>query len=249
MKSFCQTRSFVLIVVVICWMISTATGYADSRSERYRPDADAIKNQLFVKKGRHEFSPTLALSTNDAFYQIYYANIAYNYHFADWVSAGILVGMAFTQPTSLTTNYLMKGSNQGGKQGQNGLVPDVRRPFFLSTIALEARFAPVYGKLNFFSEAVVHFDLYFVVGGGLFLTNPPNVTGASDYKGPDGPDSMGFHPFGEIGVGQRYFMLRWMALRWEFNAMLMPESFKYRNKGDPRLRLNMNFHIGLSFLL
>jgi outer membrane beta-barrel protein len=238
-------KKISICMITVCYLfILCFTAEADIRSDRYDSDADAIKKQLFTKKGKHELSPTFALSTNDAFYQIYYFGLVYNYHFADWVSLGLTLSGSATQATGLTKTLSNPPSPQAGESPGFGIKPDVRRPFFLSTIGLQARFAPVYGKLNFFSEAIVHFDIYFTLGGGLFLSHPPDVTG--DPERTTNPDGMGFHPFGEVGVGQRYFMLQWLALRWEFSLMMMPETFAMRGN-ETRLRLNMQFHIGFSF--
>lgn len=245
------------VATALCLLSLSLPAPADIRSDRYQPDAEAIKRQRFTKKGKHELSPTFALSTNDAFYQIYYFGVMYNYHIADWVSLGVLLNGAFTQPTGLTKT--LSNAPDAADSPGFGVTPDVRQPFYFSTIAAQARFAPVYGKLSFFSEAVVYFDLYFTVGGGLFLTHAPNVTRNKsapvppgvDIKqspGSDGGDGMGFLPFGEIGIGQRYFLLQWLALRWEFDLMMMPESFTLRGN-TTRLRLNMQFHIGFSFFL
>lgn len=253
MKKIAIQVATVLSLFTLC-----LPALADVRSDRYQPDAQAIKKQKFTKKGKHELSPTFGLSTNDAFYQVYYFGIMYNYHVADWVSLGVLLNGAFTQPTGLTkTLSNPPNPTEAGVSPGFGVTPDVRQPFYLSTIAVQARFAPFYGKLSFFSEAVVHFDFYFTVGGGLFLTHAPNVTrdpGAptppgvdpSKVPGSQGGDGMGFLPFGQIGVGQRYFLLQWLALRWEFDLMMMPETFSLRG-GDTRLRLNMQFSIGFSF--
>lgn len=229
-------RSGLLSISLLFFFLSISNlARADFRSERYQPDAPAIKNQLFTKKGRHEFSPTLALSTNDAFYQIYYANVLYSYHVADWFSVGLKLSAAFPQESGLTKAL----------KNKFGVTPDVRQPFFLSSVLAEMRFAPIYGKLNFFSEAIVHFDLYLTVGGGLFLTHPPNVTGGSNVQEPDG---MGFYPAGVVGFGQHYFLMRWLAIRWEFGALLTMENFKVRGNLT-RFRINMSFDIGFSFLL
>ena len=232
------------VITIIFLFVLALPARADTKSDRYEANVDAIKKQLFTKKGKHELSPIFALSTNDAFYQTYYAGLSYNYHFASWLSVGVLLNAAFAQATGLTKTLSNPPNPKPGQSPGFGIKPDVRRPFYFSTLALEARFAPIYGKLNFFSEAIVHFDLYFMLGGGLFLSHPPDVTGDPDHMST--PDGMGFHPFGEFGIGQRYFMLRWIALRWEYSVMLMSENFKLRGD-ETRLRVNMQFQIGFSF--
>ena len=206
---------------------------ADERSDRYKADVEAVKKPLFSKKGRHELTPMFAMSTNDAFYQNYYVGLTYSYHLANWISIGILANASFDQPTGLT-----KTLEASPAEGGFGVKPDVRRAFNFSTGALEVRIAPVYGKLNFFSEAVVHFDIFLLLTGGVFLTQAPAVTGPAG--------SMGIHPFGGGGVGQRYFLLNWLAFRWEFRVIAMPESFENRGN-ETRARINMDLILGFSF--
>jgi len=247
-------RFSIQVLVALALVLAALPASADVRSDRFQPNANAVRKPLFTKKGKHEFSVSFGLSTNDAFYQNYYPNLMYSYHAADWISIGLMLSAAINQATGLT-NTLCKSPQPGTPTPCNpdpkpndppgfGVTPDVRRPFYFSTAALEVRFAPVYGKLNLFSEAIIHFDFYLLISGGLFLTHPPDVTGDSSLND---PDTMGFHPFGGVGVGQRYFLLRWLALRWEFRGLLMPETFKNRGN-ETRLRVDLAINIGFSFI-
>lgn len=238
-------RCSIQVLLALTLLLAVAfPAHADLRSDRNQPNAPAVRNPLFTKKGKHELNVAFGLSTNDAFYQNYYPTLNYNYHLANWFSIGLSAAAAISQETGLTKTLKNPTTPAAGETAGFGVTPDVRRPFIFSQVAVEARFAPIYGKLNIFSEAVIHFDFYLLVSGGLFLTNPPDVTG--DPARTQNPDGMGFHPFGGIGVGQRYFLLRWLALRWEFRGLLMPENFK--NRGDEtRLRVDLALNIGFSF--
>lgn len=226
-------KKLVLPLLIFMIMGIPTLAFADVRSERNQPDAEAIKNYLFTKKGKHEITPTFSMSTNDAFYQNYYIGFSYNYHVSNWLSAGLLLSGSFPQESSLTKT-LQRPPQQGGFN----VTPDVQTPLIFSTAAAELRLAPIYGKLNFFSEAVVHFDFYFLLTAGVFLTNPPPV---SEPKG-----KVKIHPFAGVGAGQRYFLLQWLALRWEFTAHFMNETFVNRGN-ESRLRINMAINFGFSF--
>lgn len=222
-------------LIIFCFLLQANVASADTRKERYQPDVDAVKGRLYSKLKKNELAVIFAMSTNDAFYQNYYFGLSYSYHLAEWFSLGLLLKGSIQQDTGLTKT-LKRTPSEGGF----GVTPDVRRPFFFSIAALEARLAPVYGKLNLFSETVIHYDIFLMIGGGLLLTHPPDVTGAN------GADGMGFHPFGSVGVGQRYFLLKWLALRWEFRSLFTYEEFKGRGN-ETRFRMDMAFNIGFSF--
>ncbi len=225
-----KTKTFFSALLLV-FLVLPSLVWADARSERFDSKAPAVKKPLFTKVGRHELTPNFSMTTNDPFFQNYYAGISYNYHLAEWISLGATVNYTFAQPTGLTNKL---------KAPPFEVTPDVRQG--LIWLAAEARFAPIYGKLNFFGEAVVHYDLFISLSAGLFITNPPLVTGDSKLNDPDG---MGFSPFGGIGVGQRYFLLRWLALRWEFRGLFMPENFK--RLADTQLRVDLAINIGFSF--
>lgn len=221
-----------LLALIAVLFLLPANGFADDRSERNNREHEAVKKPLYSKEGKHELVPNFAMSTNDAFYQNYYFGVTYNYHPANWISFGGFLHGAFPQETGLTKT-LQRPPQQGGFN----VKPDVRRPFFLSDVGAEVRFALVYGKLNFFSQAILHFDLFLLLRGGVFITHPPNVTGKGE---------MGINPFGGIGFGQRYFLLKWLAARWQFAADFMPETFENRGN-QSRLRINMAINFGFSF--
>jgi outer membrane beta-barrel protein len=232
----------LVLVVVFGFMGIPLLSHADSRADRYQPDAEAIKQRLYNKAKKQEVNLSLGLVANDPFYQVYNVNLGYMYHITDWVGIGLLAAASFDAPTGLTNQL----------QNENGtfrVKPDVRRPFYFSTVGAEVRFAPFYGKFNLFSQAIVHYDIFFTLLGGVFLTFPPptDLPAGENQLGNTGPaGSPGFAPFGGLGLGQRYFLLRFLAFRWEFRALMMPDNFTQRNQ--TLLRLDLALNLGFSFL-
>jgi outer membrane beta-barrel protein len=234
-------KKFTLVLVVLGLFCLPRTSHADSSSDRFRPGDDALKKRLYTKTKKQELNLSLGLVTNDPFYQVYNVNLGYMYHINEWFALGLLATGSFDAPTGLT-NQLQN------EQGTFRVKPDVRRPFFFSTVGAEFRFAPFYGKFNLFSQAIIHYDIFFTVLGGVFLTFPPpsdlpaaeNVLAEKAAKG--GP---GFAPFGGAGLGQRYFLLRFLAFRWEFRVLFMPDRFESRKQD--LLRVDMALNLGFSF--
>ncbi len=226
-------KNFIVLGAFVFLFFQVGIARADTSSERYQPKADAVKNRLYTKAKKQELTAIFAMSTNDAFYQNYFVGFTYGYHVAEWLSVGLLLNGSFQQDTGLT-KQLKRPRDQGGF----GVIPDVKRPFYFSLAAVEARIAPIYGKLNFFSESVIHYDIFLMLGAGLLITHPADKT---EQGGP-----LGFHPYGAVGIGQRYFLLQWLALRWEFRSLFTYETFKNRGN-ETRFRLDMAINIGFSF--
>jgi outer membrane beta-barrel protein len=94
---------------------------------------------------------------------------------------------------------------------------------------LDAAYAPIYGKLTWFGDAVVHFDLYLLVGGGITLT--------SRHQEPK--------PTFTFGAGWRVIATRWLTASLEIKDHLFVERF---NAG-PEVTNNVTFVLGFSVFL
>lgn len=68
---------------------------------------------------------------------------------------------------------------------------------------LDIKWVPIYGKMAFFDERIVPFDLYFSLGAGLTQTNQEGSSAsASTIK---------------IGTGQMFAIRKWLVFRWDFS--------------------------------
>lgn len=94
---------------------------------------------------------------------------------------------------------------------------------------LDVAYSPVYGKLVFFDEGIVHYDLYVLAGGGVTQTSR-----STDLKFT-----------GTIGVGARIIATRWLAVVFELRDHIFVETF---NAGDELVN-NVVFTGGLSIFL
>ncbi len=198
--------------------------------QRIRP----VSGNLFLKDGRHEFSPTLDLSLNDAFFSKYVFGLRYAYHLTEKWSVGLNGGWALSTPSGAVTTCNSKG--------EDCQVPSkerlARTPGDFDLIAgLDVAWAPLYGKISVLAEKVLHFDTYALVGAGAVRTRLAA-------EGEVDPTSS-FVPEVHVGVGQRYFLGRSATLRFEIRDVI----YQQEVGGRSDLQNQLLFGIGLSFFL
>ncbi|MFO0597302.1 MAG: outer membrane beta-barrel domain-containing protein [Myxococcaceae bacterium] len=177
--------------------------------DRIRP----VSGHLFLMDGRFEVSPGVALSLRDAFWQKIGFGAAFTYHFTETIGLGVrasynlslISGTAqicdpgtgvCTLPTQreLTTDF-------------NGNTANVAFGYMSLLTSIDLQWAPLYGKLALFSEKVLNFNMYGLVGPA-FLMYGPNTT-----------PTLG----GNVGIGFRFFFNEWLTLRLELRDVLYYE--------------------------
>jgi outer membrane beta-barrel protein len=197
--------------------------------ERVRP----VSGHLFLKQGRFEFSPSATLSVKDAFFTKYILGGTLTYHPTETLGLSLRAGYAI--PTVAGAAQICRFS------GDDGSVRGCSKPTFdeldgkapgqLSLLGgVDVQWAPIYGKVSLLAEQFVHFDLYGVGGAT-----------AVQYRGPGATElTIG----GNVGVGMRFFLNRWMTLRTEFRDLIYVE--KAINPSTT-LRNQLLFELGVSF--
>ena len=102
---------------------------------------------------------------------------------------------------------------------------------------MDVQWAPIYGKLSLLAEKFVSFDLYGVAGASMVQYRGPDLStplGATNY----------LTPGGNVGVGARFFLNRWVTLRTEVRDLIYVE----KSRGsDNYLRNQLLFELGVSF--
>ena len=191
----------------------------------------AVSGALFLKAGRHEITPIFDLSLADAFRQKLMVGLAYSYHFSEvWAATGRF-------------SYTVLSHGAGAAKvcptpEQCGAPTPAELDTLPGNLKLQAdlavEFSPIYGKVSFIAEKVLHFDVYATVGLGL--------TGYGLTK--DGVDKSGMSPSVVMGVGQRYFLDSWLAVRLELLDSLY---FQPTGKVASQLSNQMMFTVGFSF--
>ncbi len=97
---------------------------------------------------------------------------------------------------------------------------------------------PVYGKISFFSEKIIHFDLYFTVGGGATI----NTVHEKDEEVGGLEEKQQFTGSLFLGIGQNYFLTKSIALNLElFDNLTIGDI-----KGE-MINQNISVRVGVQF--
>ncbi len=203
--------------------------------ERVRP----VSGHLFRKKGRFEFSPSVTASLNDAFFSKYIFGAKLGFfpseEFGIHLRGGYsLVGISGAAQIC-TTEATGTGTTRGCRSPRFDEV-DGRAPGQITYLGgIDAEYAPIYGKVALVAETFLHFDLYGLAGASLV-----------GYQGPSA-SSTGSDPLmtvgGNIGVGSRIFLNKWMTVRAELRDLIYVEKF------EPLPRNQLMFELGFSMFL
>jgi outer membrane beta-barrel protein len=198
-----------------------------------RDRVQPVSGHLFLKKGRFEFSPSASVSIRDAFFTKYILGGTLTWHPMEELGVSLRAG--YSIPAVAGSAQICNFDDAGGGRGCR--LPtlaemDGRAPGQIRLIGgVDAQWAPIYGKLSLLAEQFLHFDLYGV--GGAALVN---------YRGPNQQEF--FTPGGNVGVGMRFFVNRWMTVRTEFRDLIYVERV---GESSTSLRNQFLFELGVSF--
>ncbi|MGF1510132.1 MAG: outer membrane beta-barrel domain-containing protein [Myxococcota bacterium] len=160
--------------------------------------ADRIKSvqrKVFIKKKRVEVYPQVLFGLNDAFFQNLIVGGSLAYHISDAFAIEARGGAVANLGETDAVRFV---------RAETGSLLE-EPPELQFHADLDFLWAPIYGKISLFGESILHFDTYVTVGGGAFGTD--NRT----------------NPAANVGVGQRYFINRWLTARIEFRNYFFVE--------------------------
>ncbi len=206
--------------------------------ERIRP----VSGHLFLKRGRFELSPSITISVRDAFFRKYILGGTFTYHPLETLGVSLRAG--YSIPTVSGAAQICTQGEDGGTRGCSTPTFDQldgAAPGQLRLLAgVDVQWAPIYGKISLLAESFAHFDLYGIVGAS-----------AIQYKGPrlsaEGESPSLTTAGGNVGIGLRFFLNRYMTLRAEVRDLVYVE--KATPPTDSTLRNQLLFELGFSFFL
>jgi outer membrane beta-barrel protein len=193
--------------------------------ERVRP----VSGHLFLKEGRFEFSPSATFSVKDAFFTKYILGGTLTYHATETLGVSLRAGYAI--PTVAGAAQICNFSDGSGCHRPTYDELNGKAPGQLTLMGgVDLQWAPIYGKVSLLAENFLHFDLYGIGGAT-----------AVQYRGPGATElTVG----GNVGVGMRFFVNRWVTVRSEFRDLIYVE--KAINPSTT-LRNQLLFELGVSF--
>lgn len=160
----------------------------------------AVQRKGFLKRGRFEVAPILALSLNDAFYQKIGGGLRLAYNVQD----SFAIAARGSYYTPLRTDNVREGKQAFQSQLLTSQID--------GQVMLDGVWSPIYGKASFLADAIVHFDLFLAAGFGVVW---------SATSGP--PRNEGPHPAAELGGGVRFYPKEWMAFELGLMATFYPD--------------------------
>jgi outer membrane beta-barrel protein len=199
--------------------------------ERIRP----VSGHVFLKKGRFEISPSATLSLRDAFFRKYIFGASFTYHPMETLGFGLRA--AYSLPAVSGSAQLCTFGGDDGSQ-RNCRAPtfeelDGTAPGQITLLAgADVQWAPIYGKISLLAESFAHFDMYAVGGASLV-----------QYKANTSQITVG----GNVGVGLRFFLNRYITLRTEVRDLIYVE--KGALPDSSALRNQLLFELGVSFFI
>jgi outer membrane beta-barrel protein len=148
----------------------------------------AVQRKGFLKRGRFELTPILALSVNDAFYQKFGGGLRVAYNVAD--SFAIAARGLYYEPLRTDNVRLGKVAFQG----------QLLTSQLYGQAMIDGVWSPIYGKAAVLGSTIVHFDFFLHAGFGL-------VWSATSVE----PRNEGPHLATDLGGGVRFYPKEWMA--------------------------------------
>jgi outer membrane beta-barrel protein len=228
-------------------LAAPAPARAQSKSDAFAGKIPPVSSALYRKAGRWEATLSGNLSVNDAFYTKYFGGLKLDYHFTESLWAGGTFATGLVTKAGSAQVCPSNGGCSSASRAQMFQVPGNIRMM----AGLEGAWAPVYGKLNVFSEKVAHFDLSLIAGAD-WIQYQEVVSAAQA----ETLDASGDHPpltstfGGHIGLGVRLFFSEFVAARLEFRDYLYRVSVpNWQESGGPKrdLQNQLFAELGVSF--
>ncbi len=188
-----------------------------SAEERLAASIRVVQQRPFLRSTRFELQLMGGLGINDVLFQHFSAVANGRFHLSERFSLGATYAHYFADEASTFSEVTDRFE----------VFPE--RALTRWYAGADFAWIPIFGKYALFDEAVVHFDLYTIVGGGVTRTSK-----SDDLK-----------PTGTIGVGWRLITTRWLAFVVELRDHIYVEKYNQREE----LVNNVVGQVGLSFWL
>ena len=173
----------------------------DKRNEELADRIKSVQRKVFLKKDRLEIYPFFAMDINDPLYQHFVLGGSVSYHFVDSLALEARGGGVLGSVQQDIVRLIRQN---------NGAVLE-NPPQFKAHADLDLTWAPLYGKLSVLGEGILHFDTFLTGGPGIFVTD------------------LGVAPAFNIGIGQRYFLTKWLVARVELRNYVFIEERNERS--------------------
>jgi len=182
-------------------------------------DIAIIQRRFLPKTARFELSGSGLINTNNQ----YFNNIGLD----------LRAAFFFTEKYGIEANYMYISSSdrpitQGLKDNQLIQTKSLVQPEGFFGVAF--KWSPIYGKVAWFQEKIIPFDLYFTPGFG--MTQTANGGSESTLS---------------LGFGQLFALSKSKAIRWDFNWHYYQTDVLVDNVATNRNQSDLFLSVGMSF--
>lgn len=211
---------------------------APSQTDNERSNETVVRNKTFYKPGKLELQPVIGLMPFNSIVDHYMAGGRLQWHLSDHFGWEI-VDATLVLP-SITSYAKGLAGNSSDK------IQNLQTNKLKMHIGTNLLFSPLYGKLRFFGNAILFFDIYAVGGIGLTQVQVAKLS----YVAPNTDPSetilkTSWDPTLNFGFGFKLFMTDVVGLLIDFrDYFTLSEAY-----GRRRLASNFGFNLGLSVFI
>jgi len=228
---------FILLTIILFFLVSS-----NLFAEKYQ-SADKLSRDIPIVSipkiiETSAISLKFGTSVSDTYASTYPIALVYNYKFSKFF--GFIVDISY----SFDTNSSLKDSIDDAFENATSKVLLPEYSFNRAHFNMGIIFKPIYGKISFFSEKIIHFDLYMsVLGGGTY-----NIVKKRDDDTGLLNDENKFLPSVMFTLGQNYFLTSSLAFNIELiNNMTIGQIFE-TGSGSGTLNQNFAIRMGLNYI-
>ncbi len=177
---------------------------AEEKFENY--EVRVIRPKDFTKTGRFEMGAQFAAVMNETFIYTFLATGLMTYHFSE--ALAIEAAGAFGLSIEKDDKRLLKD--------EFGIKTQIFETLY--TMEGTLQWTPIYGKWQLPTGRLIYFDTFLTGGGGMTGINWKYSKFCEAPKQPGvelPPDQVKSYPTMTIGAGQRFFIKRDMAVKWD----------------------------------
>lgn len=182
--------------------------------ERTEPIVDrvkAVQKKPVLKRARVELSPYSAIGVNDPFY----THVAFGGGLTFFPHDNFGLGLSLTYFVAHQKTL----AHEVVRIGQKSVPAEFDLPKYF--VGVDLHWIPIYGKVSLFNSVIAPFDLYLIAGGGIVNTGVNSRLSAN------------------IGIGQRFFVGDFLALRIELRDHMYLDTLRV----DGQLRSDIQNYI------
>lgn len=201
-------------------------------------DAPAVRHQNYLRLGRHELTPSLGITMGQTYSTDMLVSAAYQYHFLDYLSAGIQIGYGVTSFKTGVTD-----SVEAEALGDNEESVVVGRSGLGLVLLGKVDFVPLAGKIVLFDRFLGYADFHISIGGGTATSRFYNWEDAPGFT-----DS--FRGLLMVGGGFRYFPVKLISLNFDVQDLMVFDRPVVSTKASEIAPTHSpTFFFGVSFFL